>query len=81
MINLKIYKYKLINLIGSKMTIDTKKDVAKTDNEFNEKILGSLSSNVKASKILFKATNLSNNLIIMNIYFYELILFCQLQRV
>jgi len=62
MINLKIYKYKLINLIGSKMTIDTKKDVAKTDNEFNEKILGSLSSNVKASKILFKATNLSNNL-------------------
>ena len=62
MINLKIYKYKLINLIGSKMTIDTKKDVAKTDNEFNEKILGSLSSNAKASKILFKATNLSNNL-------------------
>ena len=44
------------------MTIDTKKDVAKTNNEFNEKILGSLSSNAKASKILFKATNLSNNL-------------------
>jgi len=62
MINLKIYKYKLINLIGSKMTIDTKKDVAKTDNEFNEKILSSLSSNAKATKILFKASNLSNNL-------------------
>jgi len=44
------------------MTIDTKKDVAKTDNEFNEKILNSLSSNAKATKILFKASNLSNNL-------------------
>ena len=80
MINLKIYKYKLVNLIGSKMTktiekkvsdltntdfqniANAKKDVAKTNNEFNEKILSSLSSNAKASKILFKATNLSNNL-------------------
>ena len=62
MINLKIYKYKLVNLIGSKMTQENKKDVAKNDNEFNEKILSSLSSNAKASKILFKATNLSNNL-------------------
>ena len=62
MINLKIYKYKLINLIGSKMTIDTKKDVAKTNNEFNEKILGSLKANDNAKKVLFKATNLSNNL-------------------
>ena len=35
---------------------------AKTDNEFNEKILSSLSSNAKATKILFKASNLSNNL-------------------
>ena len=35
---------------------------AKTDNEFNEKILNSLSSNAKATKILFKASNLSNNL-------------------
>jgi len=62
MINLKIYKYKLVNLIGSKMTIDTKKDVAKTNNEFNEKILGSLKANENAKKVLFKATNLSNNL-------------------
>jgi len=62
MINLKIYKYKLINLIGSKMTTDTKKDVAKNDNEFNEKILGSLKANENAKKVLFKATNLSNNL-------------------
>ena len=80
MINLKIYKYKLVNLIGSKMTktiekkvsdltntdfqniANAKKDVAKTNNEFNEKILSSLSSNAKATKILFKASNLSNNL-------------------
>ena len=62
MINLKIYKYKLVNLIGSKMTIDTKKDLAKTNNEFNEKILGSLKANENAKKVLFKATNLSNNL-------------------
>ena len=48
MINLKIYKYKLVNLIGSKMTIDTKKDVAKTNNEYNEKILGSLKANENA---------------------------------
>ena len=44
------------------MTIDTKKDVAKTNNEFNEKILGSLKANDNAKKVLFKATNLSNNL-------------------
>ena len=62
MINLKIYKYKLVNLIGSKMTTDTKKDVAKTNNEFNEKILGSLKANENAKKVLFRASNLSNNL-------------------
>lgn len=62
MINLKIYKYKLINLIGNTMTVDTKKDVAKTNNEFNEKILGSLKANENAKKVLFRATNLSNNL-------------------
>ena len=46
MINLKIYKYKLINLIGNTMTKDTKKDVKITDNEINESILNSLKSNV-----------------------------------
>ena len=80
MINLKIYKYKLVNLIGSKMTktiekkvsdltntdfqniANAKKDVAKTNNEFNEKILGSLKANENAKKVLFRASNLSNNL-------------------
>ena len=62
MINLKIYKYKLINLIGNTMTKDTKKDVKITDNEINDKILNSLKANEPMKKILFKVSNLSNGL-------------------
>jgi hypothetical protein len=58
MINLKIYKYKLINLIGNNMTKDTKK----TDTNKTENLLMSLKANEKAKKVLFLATNLSNNL-------------------
>jgi hypothetical protein len=62
MINLKIYKYKLVNLIGNTMTKDTKKDVKITDNEINDKILNSLKANEPMKKILFKVSNLSNGL-------------------
>jgi len=64
MINLKIYKYKLINLIGSKMTIDTKKDVAKTNNDvvINENILNSLKSNAPMTILLNKVNTLSSGL-------------------
>ena len=61
MINLKIYKYKLVNLIkDKKMTKDAKKVIENNTN--NEKILGSLKANDRAQKVLFKATNISNNL-------------------
>ena len=61
MINLKIYKYKLVNLIkDKKMTKEIKKVIENNTN--NEKILGSLKANENAKKVLFKATNLSNNL-------------------
>ena len=59
MINLKIYKYKLVNLkIGKNMTKNTKK----TDNNNTDNLLMSLKANEKAKKVLFLATNLSNNL-------------------
>ena len=61
MINLKIYKNKLVNLIkDKKMTKEIKKVIENNTN--NEKILGSLKANENAKKVLFKATNLSNNL-------------------
>ena len=61
MINLKIYKYKLVNLIkDKKMTKEIKKVIENNTN--NEKILGSLKANENAKKVLFKATNISNNL-------------------
>ena len=61
MINLKIYKYKLVNLIkDKKMTKEIKKVIENNTN--NEKILGSLKANDNAKKVLFKATNISNNL-------------------
>ena len=61
MINLKIYKNKLVNLIkDKKMTKEIKKVIENNTN--NEKILGSLKANETAKKVLFKATNLSNNL-------------------
>ena len=62
MINLKIYKYKLINLIGNTMTKDTKKDVKITDNEINESILNSLKSNAPMISLLNKVNTLSNGL-------------------
>ena len=65
MINLKIYKNKLVNLkIGKNMTKDAKKTMIKEiEQKDNQDLLMSLKANEKAKKVLFLATNLGNNLI------------------